>query len=56
LAIPNIKAFRNHYPAGNNYIVANNVDRPFQKNYSGLFLYIENVISLIEKLTKDASP
>ena len=46
----NIKAFRNHYPKGKNYIVAYDVDIPFKRSYDGIHIFFVNPTELISQL------
>ena len=46
----NIKAFRNHYPEGKNFVVANNVDMPFQRRCGDLVLHVENPASMVKSI------
>ena len=46
----NFEAFRDIYPDGENYVVANNIDRTFKRQYKGLTITFLNARSLIKKL------
>lgn len=46
----NFEAFRTYYPQGSNFIVANNIDTPFTRQYRGLTISFVNVPTLIKKL------
>ena len=46
----NIEAFRKHYPAGKNYIVASDIDHSFERQYGGRVLSFVNAKQLIEAL------
>ncbi len=48
----NVDTFRKHYPEGKNFIVASNIDRPFQRRYANTVIYFENPQSLITTLSK----
>jgi predicted AAA+ superfamily ATPase len=49
--IKNILSFRRNYPNGKNYIITNDVRRPFYKTKSGIRLEYIGLDSLIKKLT-----
>jgi predicted AAA+ superfamily ATPase len=47
-----LKAFRRHYPHGDNFVVATDIDRSFQKNYDDLFItfvHLEELIQLLQR-------
>ena len=46
----NIAAFRNYYPDGQNFVVANDIDTPFQRRYSDITLTFVNTQDLIKKI------
>ena len=46
----NFEAFRNHYPHGKNYIVASDVDIPFERRYGKLIFSFVNTKHLIDAL------
>jgi hypothetical protein len=47
----NFEAFRNHYPNGDNFVVAYNIDTPFQRTYKDLIISFVNPRDLIKRLT-----
>jgi predicted AAA+ superfamily ATPase len=46
----NFEAFRNHYPDGDNFVVSNNIDRPFKRRYKELTISFVNAEGLIRDL------
>jgi predicted AAA+ superfamily ATPase len=46
----NIEIFRKHYPHGTNFLVAHDVDTPFQRHYGEIVIHFENPQSLIAAL------
>jgi predicted AAA+ superfamily ATPase len=46
----NLRVFRNHYPEGDNYVVAHDVDRPLEREISGVRLHIVSPADLIARL------
>ena len=46
----NMIAFRNNYPEGKNYVVASDVEIPFEREYNGLILSFVNTQQLIAEL------
>lgn len=50
--VKNFAAFRYHYPDGENFVVANDVDVPFKRRYDGLEISFVNAKSLIKELEK----
>jgi len=46
-----MKAFRRLYKNGINYVVANDVKRPFRRKYNDLAVEFLNLSQLIEKLS-----
>jgi hypothetical protein len=46
----NIEAFRVHYPQGRNFVVASDVERPFERKYGDTMICFENPQSLIRRL------
>ncbi len=49
----NLKAFRKRYPKGDNYVVATDVDRAYQRDYDGVkakFVSLPGLVSALEKL------
>ena len=42
----NLQAFRRQYPHGENVVVAQDVDRPFSRNYGDLAVHFENLRDL----------
>lgn len=51
--VKNIGAFRYHYPKGENFIVASDIDTPFERNYSGLNISFANINYLIRNLMEE---
>ena len=52
----NLRVFRAHYPEGENYLVAHDVDRPIQRTYSGHAVTVTGLSDLVEQLAgQDAS-
>jgi len=49
--ISNFNAFRKNYPKGKNYVVANDVVKPFDRKYDDLTISYVNTKSLIDELT-----
>lgn len=49
----NFAAFRNHYPEGENLVVASNIDTSFKRTYEDLTITFVSTEELIKKLTKD---
>ena len=47
----NIKAFRRVYDKGDNFVVANDVKRPFSRDYEGVHVKFVGMGNLIEELT-----
>jgi uncharacterized protein len=47
----NIKAFRNRYPAGKNFVVVSRLSRSYVRNYDGLEIESTDLAGLIERLT-----
>lgn len=43
----NFKAFRRHYPQGKNYVVSNDIDTPFERQYDGIVLSFVSIKDLI---------
>lgn len=43
----NLRAFRNRYPQGNNYVVAHDVRRPFTKRFGGTVVRFVSLDGLI---------
>lgn len=48
----NIEAFRQHYPQGENYVVASDVDHSFQRKYNDLIITFISPRELIEKVSR----
>jgi uncharacterized protein len=48
----NFVAFRSHYPVGDNFVVSNNIDMPFNKRYEDLTITFVNARDLIKKLKR----
>lgn len=46
----NIEAFRYYYPQGKNYVVASDIDKPFERRYGDTVLSFVNTKSLIAEL------
>jgi predicted AAA+ superfamily ATPase len=46
----NLRVFRNHYPEGDNYLVAHDVDRPLEREISGVRLHIVPPADLVARL------
>lgn len=46
----NFEAFRENYPTGDNFVVANNVQHAYKRQYKGLTIWFVNPTSLIRKL------
>lgn len=46
----NVQAFRHHYPDGNNFVVAHDVERSFSKSFGKLKIHFVNLKSLIGKI------
>ncbi|MGD8993163.1 MAG: AAA family ATPase [Desulfobacterales bacterium] len=47
-----VKAFRKQYPEGQNYVVANDVDRQYARSYAKTTVTFVNLNGLIKKLSK----
>ncbi|MBE0461145.1 MAG: ATP-binding protein [Candidatus Aminicenantes bacterium] len=47
-----LRAFRRRYPNGKNYVVANDVDHSFRREYSGIIVEFVNLEQLISSLKK----
>ena len=47
-------AFRRQYPDGINFVVANDVDRPYTKAYNGISVMFVNLNTLIAEITNTA--
>jgi predicted AAA+ superfamily ATPase len=48
--IANIKAFRTRYSAGDNYVVAPDIERPFSRTYDDLYVRFVNLADLIKAI------
>jgi len=48
----NIEAFRQYYPHGENFIVASDVEIPFERSYEDITLSFINTKDLIKKLSQ----
>lgn len=48
--LSNFEAFRTHYPEGKNYIVASDIDTPFERRYGDLVLSFVNTQHLVDAL------
>lgn len=48
----NVEAFRKYYPDGKNYIVASNIDIPFERQHGDITLSFVSTKQLIEELAK----
>lgn len=48
----NIAAFRKHYPHGDNFVVANDIDIPFERTCADITLTFVNTQQLIERIQK----
>ncbi|MBZ5525375.1 MAG: DUF4143 domain-containing protein, partial [Acidobacteriia bacterium] len=46
----NLRAFRSHYPQGENVVVAQDVDRSFSKSYGDINVRFENLRTLAERV------
>lgn len=46
----NFEAFRNHYPNGENFVVAHNIDTPFTRSHKGVTISFVNPKDLIKRL------
>ncbi len=46
----NIEAFRRHYPKGDNFVVASDVDTPFERKHGDIVLSFVNTQELIKRL------
>lgn len=46
----NFLAFRHHYPKGENFVVASDIDEPFQRTYDDLTVTFVNTKDLIKRL------
>ena len=46
----NLKAFRRVYPRGPNYVVANDISRPFRRDYQGVLVEFVSLDHLIQNL------
>jgi predicted AAA+ superfamily ATPase len=51
----NFEAFRNHYPNGDNFVVAHNIDTSFSRTYKNITISFVNPKDLIKKLTHSSS-
>jgi predicted AAA+ superfamily ATPase len=49
----NLRVFRTHYPEGRNYLVAHDVDRPLEREISGVRLHIVSPADLVAGLHGD---
>jgi len=49
----NFEAFREYYPEGENFVIANNIDTPFKRRYGNLTLFFSNTKDLIKKLKQE---
>jgi len=47
-----IKAFRKQYPEGENFVVANDVDRQYTKSFANIKITFVNLAGLVKKLSK----
>jgi len=47
----NLRFFRNNYPAGDNIVVAHDVDRPYKRTFGDLTVHYENPQGLVKRLT-----
>lgn len=45
--IQNLEAFRSNYPEGDNFVVASDIDRPFERRYGDVNIHFVNPKSLI---------
>lgn len=50
----NVEAFRKHYPKGENFVVATDIDMPFERRYEDITLSFVSAKELIERLMKDS--
>jgi uncharacterized protein len=48
--VRNLEAFRYHYPKGENFVVASDIDTPFERNYADLKISFVNIDYLIRNL------
>lgn len=48
----NLKSFRQHYPGGNNFVVASDVDMTFQRQYGEINVSFISLSKLIDALTE----
>ncbi len=48
----NIEAFRQHYPQGENYVVASDVDHSFQRKYNDLLITFISPRELIDRVSR----
>lgn len=48
----NMEAFRQNYPQGENYVVANDIKIPYQRRYEGITLNFVNPKTLIKRLSE----
>ena len=44
------RVFRNHYPEGDNYVVAHDVERPLERDVSGVRLTVVNPADLVARI------
>lgn len=47
----NIKIFRKRYPKGRNFVIAQDVDKPFSRSYAGLRIDFVNLLEFIKFIT-----
>jgi len=52
----NLQAFRRAYPRGENLVVANDVERSFNRSYSGLSVRFVSLADLIAEVTRQQRP
>lgn len=52
LDVRNLRVFRSHYPAGDNYVVASDVERPLEREISGVKLMVVGLEDLVHRICR----